>query len=115
MPNHFMPISDISKSLNINPSILYGWAKADKVPTKKDPKGVTLMSMDAAKEQRKKHYTPRKKKVAKAVRRRRPATKQADQIGKLAAVLEVFWPQGIPVKQYENALLVTRALDAVTT
>lgn len=111
--NHFMPVADISKALKIAPSQLYSWAKNKDVPTKTSPRGIKLLSLDAVKEKHKKMPQRPVKKVV-LPKKARPATKQADQLTKLAAVLEIFFPGGIPVKQYLNALILAKALDAVT-
>ena len=112
--NHFMPVADIAKTLNLRENLLYGWAASDKVPKKKDSNGIMLLSLDGVRKHHKARLT--KKHLVKpkpAVRKKRPATKQADHLTKMAAVLEIFFPQGIPVKQYTNALLFVEALNAV--
>lgn len=112
--NHFMPVADISKALKIAPSQLYSWAKEKKVPSKQSPEGIKLLSLDAVKAHQKKMPPRPVKKAVPHGKKARPATKQADQLTKMAAVLEIFFPDGIPVKQYLNALVLTKALDAVT-
>lgn len=115
--NHFMAVADIAKALNLRENLLYGWAAANKLEKKKSPEGIMLLSMDTARDLKSKLITKTftKKHVVKAApKKRHPATKQADRITRHAAVLEIFFPEGIPVKQYVNALLLGRALDAVT-
>lgn len=109
--NHFMSVNDVAKETGISPGLLYDWASKEKVPKKMED-GVMQISLDAVKAHREK-MLPRKKTIKAAPTKRRPATKQADRIGQMAAALEVFFPQGIPPNQYANAILFVKALETV--
>lgn len=114
-----MSVGEVAEKTGISMGLLYDWARKDKVPVKTSPEGIKLLSLDAVRAHRKEVPVRRGKakatKVTRAPRKMRPSTKQADHLARTAACVEVFYPEGIPVDQYLNALVLVRALDAVST
>jgi len=113
--NHFMTVNEATKQTGISPGLLYNWIKEEKVPSKTAGDGVLRVSLDAVKAYREERGTrpKRRKNIAAKLSKSRPATKQADALTREAAVLEIYYPVGIPVDQYSNALLFLKALQAV--
>jgi hypothetical protein len=118
--NSFMTVNEVSKATGISPGLLYSWGKTKKVETKTANDGILQMSLESVKAHRKaapiRRRGPNKVKHSVTTRSKplqaRPATKQADTIMRMAAVMEIFFPEGLPVKQYANALVLVRALEA---
>ena len=120
--NSFMTVKEVHEATGISPGLLYDWVNKKKVESKTGEDGVLNVSLDSVKAHRKaapiRRRGPNKVKALAAPEKRkpvhaRPATKQADHLTKVAMVLEIFYPGGIPVKQYVNALLCARAFEAV--
>jgi hypothetical protein len=112
-----MPVGDIAKETGISRAMLYVWANKKKIPVQESPEGIKLLSLDAVKAYRKEVPTRRgkgKTKAEKPVKKMRPATKQVDQLSRVAACMEVFFPEGVPVGRYIDALVLVKALDAVS-
>lgn len=114
--NHVMSVAAASKHSGISPALLYNWVKTEKIESRKDQTGTLQVSLDEIK---KLHKPRRKSHKAPVVRkgvhrpRRRPATKQADFLMRLAKGMEVFFPDGIKPKQYLGAVQLMHAIQIV--
>jgi excisionase family DNA binding protein len=129
MAHTWVSVEVASNRTGVSPGLLYQWIKKGRVTSHKSNGGVMLVSLEAVKAHREKSPPtigrPRAMvgptdppdttgETALELPGLLPATKQANRMAREAAVLCVYFPEGIPVEKYTDVLLFLAALRAVT-
>ncbi len=118
----------------VSDGLVYSWVTSDKVPSRKDSAGVLEVDLEAtlahAAARRKVKFgkgarrvkvksprpSPREARIKKPkVKRVKPATERASDVERMAAVLAIYFPDGLPPDQYPDALLLVLAIERMAT
>ncbi len=101
-----------AEASGVNSAVVYTWIQSKKLKAEKNDEGTFIVDPDEVAALASKRVKRRKR--VDAPKLNKPATKHANDIERMAAVLKIYFPDGLDPRDYPDALLLVLAIEKMT-